>query len=240
MASKRDLWEQSFLYENIPGFPCPACDRGIMAVSNGSFTVTETTPSARRRQKERVKPQDVEHRFIMLLECSVEDCKELMSVHGDAALYERNYREHRTQAPSLLLKPKGMNPAPPLASIPAETPAAVARDIKIAFRLFWVDLGACANRLRIAVERILDAMEVKDGKLVDRINAFEEREPEHAGTFDALRYVGNVGSHEGDVERVAVLDAFELLQEAIAELFGRRSAKINEMRQRLIKSKGRY
>ncbi|RUU24080.1 hypothetical protein EOD08_25320 [Mesorhizobium sp. M6A.T.Ca.TU.002.02.2.1] len=48
-----------------------------------------------------------------------------------------------------------------------------------------------------------------------------------------------VGSHEGNASREAVLDCFELLQDAIAKLFGQQRSKLASMKQRLINAKGR-
>jgi hypothetical protein len=118
-----------------------------------------------------------------------------------------------------------MNPAPPLATIPPETPYSVANELRTAFELFWLNSGACANRLRISVERIMDEQKVIGKTLFDRIDAFQKIEPEHGPTFDALRHVGNLGSHEGEVTREALLDSFEIYQHALAELFGKRAAR---------------
>jgi hypothetical protein len=132
-----------------------------------------------------------------------------------------------------------MYPAPPLATVPSGTPDELVKEFETAFSLFWIDLGSCANRLRIIVEKILDHQQVPAGNLSNRITAFKAAEPEHADTFDALRFVGNIGSHEGAVSRKAILDSFELMQDALAELFGQRKEKLAEMRRDMIANKGR-
>jgi hypothetical protein len=38
--------------------------------------------------------------------------------------------------------------------------------------------------------------------------------------------VGNVGSHKGENERDTILNAFEILQDALAQLFGKHKAHI--------------
>jgi len=132
-----------------------------------------------------------------------------------------------------------MHPAPPLATIPEATPDNVAVELQTAFSLFWVDLGSCANRLRISVERIMDEFGIPSGRLFDRIQSFQHADPDHAVTFDALRHVGNVGSHDGVVRHDVILDAFEIYQDALAELFGQRRARIEAMKQQIIQNKGK-
>jgi len=106
-----------------------------------------------------------------------------------------------------------------MVAIAEQTPASVASPLRISFQLFWIDLGACASRLRISVERTLDELGIPPARtLNDRIRAFEDIDHGHAETFDALREVGNVGSHRGDNTRETILDAFELYEDAINNL----------------------
>jgi hypothetical protein len=132
-----------------------------------------------------------------------------------------------------------MIPAPPIIDIPPETPATVRNEIELSFELFWVDPGACANRLRISVERIMDNANVAGTSLAERISLYDARDL-HGETLHALRIVGNLGSHEGKVEREVLCDAYHIYEHALAELYGRRTAKARAIRERLIKTKGRY
>ena len=240
MASTRDLWLTSFPDDEIPALPCPWYDRGNLRYVHKSLRVEESDAARLAQQDGDITPLDVTSLFSLFLKCGVGKCGCIVSVHGDADLKERDHWDHDEERFFYLLTPRGMFPAPPLATIPPETPEDIAQEIRIACQFFWVDLGSCANRLRISVEKILDHLGSPQGRLFDRIAQFKANDPDHADTFDALRYVGNVGSHEGAVKRDAILDAFEIYQDALAELFGRRSAKIAAMKQKLIQSKGKY
>jgi hypothetical protein len=93
---------------------------------------------------------------------------------------------------------------------PAEAPETAKRALESACTLFWADLGSCANKLRISVERTLDEVDIPETRnLNERIKAFEKIDPEHGQSFHALRQLGNVGIHQGDNTRETVLDAFE-------------------------------
>ncbi|MNJ37918.1 hypothetical protein D3C77_327540 [compost metagenome] len=56
----------------------------------------------------------------------------------------------------------------------------------------------------------------------------------------ALRMVGNLGSHGDDVQREAILDAFEVFEDCLAELYGERTARLKQLKDKLITSKGKY
>lgn len=129
---------------------------------------------------------------------------------------------------------KGFYPAPPIIEISPQTPKSVANELVAAFSLFWVDLGACANKLRIRVEQTLDALDVPAARNLDkRIKDFQNIDPDHADTFDALRRVGNVGSHEGNLGRKTILQAFEIYEHALRNLFNPDRKRVDALRKKI-------
>src|ERR1035437_667301 len=85
------------------------------------------------------------------------------------------------------------------------------------------DQGAAANRLRVALECLLDHVgiprqeknqkgDVWDLKLHSRIETFEKAEANLGGQLMALKWLGNTASHEGNVTREDLLDALEILE----------------------------
>lgn len=239
MAATRDLWGRSFPDDDIPAYPCPECDRGTLRYAPKSRREMTGDNWKQALQEGLIDPTDVVARFHLFLQCSIDKCGSVVSVHGDSQLTEREAWDHQQDRFFHVLTPHGMDPAPPLATVPESTPEPLKNEFATAFALFWIDLGACANRLRIIVEKILDHQGVTAGVLARRIEAYKGAQPGHADTFDALRFVGNIGSHEGEASREAVLDCFELLQDAIAELFGERTTKLAGMKKRIIAAKGR-
>ena len=184
------------------------------------------------------------------MRCVRSECGEVVAVAGRAPT--EIYLEHEEGwVAGPMLYPAALVPAPPLIELPSDTPPIVTRNIEQAFALYWMNLGATTNRLRIAIERMLDDLKIpkeRDTKagttkridLFERIELFKTEAPEHAETFNALRIVGNLGSHEGDVEEAVVLDAFSILEHAVSEIYGRRSQTIDALRKKIIASKGSY
>ncbi len=151
-----------------------------------------------------------------------------------------------------VLRPKMMFPSPPIIPIPKDAPHTVRERILLAFGLFWFDLGACANSLRMSVEFLLDHLKIprssiskKNGKPFDldlngRIQYYEKSNPNHGKTFQALRIIGNIGSHNAFLTREALLDAFEIYEDTLSEIIGERSAYLDTIRKKIIDRKGKY
>jgi hypothetical protein len=98
--------------------------------------------------------------------------------------------------------------------------------VAASFLVFWCNLDACANRLRTAIELLLDAMGVgrkvkptapKELTLHQRLERIDSAQyPNVQGMMQAIKLVGNDGSHElGQVSRKDVLDCYEILEHVL-------------------------
>ncbi len=234
---------------SIPSWPCPQCDHGRLAVSDKGLKVIEPAYSKAARSHPDWEPEwDVE-RFIALVKCSEKNCGEAVIIAGDTVIDEVEDDEHGWRLESFL-RPRSIFPAPPIIVVPTETPSAIEKQLELAFQLFWSDLGACANRLRTSVERLLDDFKIAktrvDAKqkkrffipLASRIDLFKKQMAAHGESLDALRHVGNLGTHS-DVDRQSVLAAFDIYENALAEIYGQRTKKVTTLAKKIIKGKGK-
>jgi hypothetical protein len=171
-------------------------------------------------------PDDDWGQFTLMLQCSVRTCGEVVSVVGTYQA-EVVHKQNGTFAEKRL-KPTFMYPGPSLCLMPDDTPDAVRDALEQSFTLFWADLGATANKLRVAAERMLNDKGVKQynrtGKRIPltfakRIELYEQTNAGQKDVLNALRWVGNHGSHSGEVARDDVLTAFELMQSALQDLY---------------------
>jgi hypothetical protein len=145
-----------------------------------------------------------------------------------------------------------MRPAPPIIEIPKKTPAEVVKELKLSFELYWVDYSVCASRLRTSLERMMDHFGVvktriqenkdlsKPGKrrvldLSARIDKFAKKlgSTEHSETLHALRTIGNLGTHSSKVSQAAALDAYQLYEMALEDLFKDRGESAKDIIKRL-------
>ena len=188
-----------------------------------------------------LSPFEYTFRFNQFFRCSVDECGDIVSVSGDAELVV-NSDPTRDDDDDYIYRlfPKTVHRGPPIIDVPAETPDTVRDELEIAFKLFWIDLGSCANKMRISVERAMDELGVAAASTLNlRIKEFEAIDPGHAETFHALREVGNVGSHLGDNTRETILDAFEVYEDALRNLFGGHRERIEGLKTKIRAAKGK-
>ena len=101
------------------------------------------------------------------------------------------------------------------------------------FSLFWANSAACANSMRKLIEEVLTDKKIKrynrvSGRLKplnlhDRILLFKNKYPKYSDISDkllAVKWIGNSGSHELEVDEDRILDALEILEYALVELYG--------------------
>lgn len=248
MAIDRTIWTGVFDREQFPTLPCPTCSRGRAAFDKATLRVEEPTYSAVGAQRDDWEPDWTIERFSAHMRCAEPKCGEVVVLSGETVFTETDNAEYGPAYISAL-RPRMMFPAPRIIEIPKDTPPSVSDRVKAAFGLFWFDLGACANSLRMSVEFLLDHLKVprssisaKTGKSIGldlngRIQSFEKTSSPHASTFHALRVVGNLGSHGALLQDDTVLDAFEIYEDALSDIIGGRPAYLEALKKKLLTQK---
>ncbi len=241
----------SFSRLSVPKFLCPQCGDGHLIADTKNMCVNEPAYSQAHRNHPDWYPDWDTERFSLQYKCDKESCGEYAFLIGETGVEEYFDEEVESWVLASVLIPKAMFPAPMIISLPEATPESIVSEIAAASSLIWTDLDASANRLRTAVERLLDHLSIpkrkltKDNKdarmsLHERINQFGQTKPDHKTSLHALKEVGNLGSHGDSVQRHVLFDAFELLELSLEELLGFRKARIEEIRDKIIKNKGVY
>lgn len=247
----RAMWHGCYRQDLMPKFRCSRCENGRLVSNLKTIQVKETEFSKIESRNQDYAPDWDVQRFSLEMKCDEVTCGEISFVIGETEAEQYYDEEFHTDVWMTNLQPRGFYPAPPIIHIPVEVPDDIRREVNKAFDLFWTDLNAAANRLRVSVERIMDERKVplealtKKGKmqgldLNGRIQEFSKTEKDHGDTLTALRMVGNLGSHGGDVQREALLDVFAVYEDCLAEMYGKRTEKIKELKTKLISTKGAY
>lgn len=247
----RNLWSGSYERSAFPKYDCPRCERGRLIGDISDLSMKEPAFSKALSKEPDWEPDWDTERFTLTLTCDNPGCGEIALAIGDTNVIEYYDDEYDAWGMISLLRPRSIFPAPKIIQVDEEVPENIKRELFKAFELFWVDFNACANRLRVSVELLLNHLKVpttgvdKNGKtrnldLNGRISVFEQTTPEHAPTLTALRMIGNLGSHGSEVDREPLLDAFEIYEYSLSELCGQRKARIDQLRQKLIANKGKY
>jgi hypothetical protein len=245
----RDLWDRYISQKRFPAFSCPKCKQGAMGYNVENMKIIEPQYSKAAHDQEAWDPDWVEERFSVMLQCNLAGCGEVVVMAGETQIDQVVNDDGDGWTYEQMLKPRAVFPCLHIIKLDGDVPKLVQDEIRASFLLFWSDLGASASRLRASVERVLDDFKIPSTTvsggfltLNDRIQQFKKIDPDHAETFDALRFVGNVGAHADNLKREALLDAFEIYEDALEELFVKKKhkAKIDALKKKIIAAKGKY
>jgi Domain of unknown function (DUF4145) len=105
------------------------------------------------------------------------------------------------------------------------------QSIRLRGDVIWADPSAAANRLRFAIDELLTAQGMARYRNVSgkrrrlttdrRIQEFREYEYGAADALEAVKWIGNRGSHEAGLTATDVLDGADLLSHALKMLYDR-------------------
>lgn len=253
MPIDRKEWISPF--NHLPSWLCGRCGTGRLSRRDADATKgTETRASRANRSGIEHSPEWMEHRFATLIACDNSACGEVVSVTGWREEFEDcmpdnsgDYWRERVRIDSVL-------PAPMPISLPKNVPDRIRSPIERTAKLYWISSAAAGNSLRQAVERYMDFKGVKataikpnaqPGRkrrrltLGERFQDFEKRLKGDASLLSAIRWLGNVASHEGDLDRDHVLTAFEMLELVLEDQFVGHRNRLAKKAQQIERTKGK-
>lgn len=189
-------------------------------------------------------------RFKGFVRCDRQFCGEIVVVAGNYTTEFHHHYDDDSDTPvtdeATSYRPHIMSPAPEIIQYPKKLNKDSKEHLLRSFALFWADYASCANRLRIVVENLLDQFEVERENdkgdflnLASRIEKLARTKPDQADYLNALRWLGNAGSQDGDVDFNDLLSCYDMLEHAMFELFEDRDAKRRAEAKRIIAAKGK-
>ncbi len=224
-------WLETRFSKSKPGnWACPICKQGILEIAPERWVREPSGVAANtKRQFYQNNLHGKTERFAAILVCNNPKCQESVAIAGDCIgkyVEGRGYPkpEEREYSPYFFF------PALELFPISASCPEKVAAQIRVAFSHYFNDMKASANAIRTSLELLMDAQKVKrtfkdkSGKrrpvtLHARIAEFGNSSPDLKQYLVATKWIGNAGSHVGELTREELLLGFDLLNHAIYELY---------------------
>lgn len=243
----KKLWRQK--YAALPPLPCPRC--GVSKFTRkGEIQYEEPAHVTRDLEDCGLIGEMSEGVFTGFMVCRSSWCGEVAAVSGRYRSDDHTMWDERTQQDERLTSHSyeiiSFVPAPRIIDVPKGLNADAKRHLTKAFELFWNDHASCANRLRIVVEYLLDQFgidrETKGGgfrPLHERITELAKKRPEQEEFLNALRWLGNAGSHSGGVDFDDLLHCLEMLENVMVELLEDRRAKMSAEAKRIIAAQGK-
>lgn len=211
----------------MPAWRCPHCPDGALTSIKDSLKLSGTAASLEAHDHPDWGPEWDVDRFLMMMKCV--KCNDPVLCVGTTQAIEE-YDVELGWVFSDALVPTYFEPYVPVILIPSKCPDSVSAEVLKASSLIWCSPSSSGNKIRAAVERLMDAQGVQNkGALHSRIQVFASTNQDVSDKLLAIKWIGNTGSHSDDLELVDVLDAFELLEYCLEELYEGRSARLKAL-----------
>lgn len=227
MPIDRALWKRSLSKNLAPAWPCPSCRDGKMRVKRETLHYEETAESRQKHYNEDFHEMEVVFAFSAILECTL--CKEPVACGGDGGYAPDQYQDedgYFVVDYKEEFYPKFFSQPMKIFSPPTKCPKSVKRSIEKSFNVFFCDPGAASNHVRQSAEEILTNAGIAPtdakGKFVPlgtRIASFKAIDKDNADRVDALRWIGNFGSHPENITMNDVFNAYDILEVLLEGLY---------------------
>jgi hypothetical protein len=228
--------DRSLFTEEIRAWPgklpflCPVCRKGHYAFTG---LVSHAQTAASREAGEYLSdPQDYDvARFASVAVCNNSSCRESAIVAGlKVVRVERDCGcpdcEERGWHYYEALLPEYISPAPMLIRLPSETPETIVELVHKACSEVWSSAENAMNSMRMALEVLTKDKGVSefrpDGSFRPLDARLRDLLSKAAPTLDAalaVKWLGNSGSHVGEVTRDDALDCFDILEWLLPEIY---------------------
>lgn len=246
MLMDRNSLLHGFTRTRIPSYCCPHCVEGRLKLE-GAFISEETKASMKDQGEDYWDVDFVVLRFNCKLKCPA--CSEIVFFIGSGGVdEEHDVDEHGGWSTTHVnyYSPKFFYPPIIFIRCPDKTPYLVKEQVVAASSLYFAHPDSCCNSIRAAAEEILTDLGIpalnENGAYASFVSRIKQLPPEKESVkalFDAIRWLGNHGSHPGTgLLHTHSLDAFEILELLLEEVYSDSKLKIQELAKRINEAKG--
>jgi len=234
MAIDRTIWNAYHSRDELPLFKCPVCQTGTLLPKGNSVEPLTPEHILRHQNHSDWHPDWDVSTWSEVCKCSNKECGQSVHLSGKAEAHKEPVEdlEHMGVRTAWveLLKIETVYPAPFILPLSDKLPQGLWAVLKSSFSLYWSDQSACLNRLRTAVELLLDDQNISrvtttaKGKtrrlnLDQRIKLFAQNS-NLLDCLDGLRNIGNLATHDfNKVHHEDALDAYDVIHHVLREVY---------------------
>jgi len=198
---------------------CPYCRKGYLIVPKNDFRYEETEQSKGEREHCDWEPEWLRFNFSAFLSCTFCNDKTVVIGTGTVSCYEDP--EIGERGCEEVFNPLYFIPVLPLFDVPDSCPEKVKEHLNQSFALAWSDFSGAGNKLRIAVERLVDHLSPHaKGNLHIKIESLKNSYSEVADLLLAIKWLGNDGSHDATLKEHDVAFSYKIFQMALEIIYG--------------------
>lgn len=221
-----------------PRVLCPECLEGTLTLES-----TSQHPDVKSRAHiELVKrhldgPGELTGTFTGLLRCDNHSCGREVSIAGDwvySWVFDEDEERERLVDFFIL---RYISPAPQLLLTPKRTPSKVVASIALSSSALWTSPDLAATQLRLAVEELLTSRGVKRTSVTakrkrrrlstqERLDIFAVTHPDVVHALEAVKWIGNAGTHESGLAVEDVVAGAKFLELALRRLYDTSEAEL--------------
>lgn len=238
-----EKWKKRKFTENSSfKWPCPNCNNTSLELTKERFFSEMTVRSIELSAL--IPDEALNLTFTGVLKCK--SCSEHIVFTGKGHPMP-DYDSNGQTIYEDVFSPTYFEPTLNIFDIPENCPETVTIEIRNSFKLFWCDLPSCANKIRVSLEILLTENKVKrtvinkKGKRIsisldERIQIFDNDEIKDL--LLAIKWIGNTGSHLGDLKPIDILETYQLLEYALIKLYYNQETKIKKITKEINKKRG--
>jgi hypothetical protein len=236
-------------YYEIPertGFICPECQEGKLEIIKKNITLVEYD----RNNKEAKGYEDfdidwLKYGFHGFLECNT--CREKIVFAGKSIPNSRYYFEDEGPEYYDQLTIEYIERPPYIIEISNKIPKEIKEILINSFKLFWIDINSCANKIRICLEMMMDIFEIQKYKiknkkrrllnLHERISIFSKNDTSLENILTSIKWIGNYASHNDRINKEDILDGYILLEYALKKIYDDNEKEVLKLARSINKTK---
>jgi len=219
--------------------PCPSCKEGVLKEA-GQELKHQTLASLEENNYYRKGQEAPDEHFLVSEHVQCSRCKDWTTVTYKLSYDVRHVDEHGNELPEI--ERVFYYPAPHIIDIPRSCPASVTDLLNKSFVLYWVDADSCGNKIRMAIETLMAELGVLPSNakatLHQRIEEFEKGNPKVGAFLKAIKVLGNSGSHAPTLTKKDLLDAYELTEYSLHQLYKDQELFLTQMSREILQQKG--
>jgi hypothetical protein len=252
MPVERKIYKFPFWKDNPIEWVCPTCERGVLSGERGSFSFHEIKESRDAHKNEDWDPDWIVYAYSCTFLCTNPQCQEVVASVGTGGVDVDPQYDEKGELKELkhydYFQPKYFYPHLNIFKLPENTPANIKKEVHNSFELFFASPSSSLNHIRIALELILDFLKINRFKLIrkkriyisphERIRLIPDTYRDFQDLFFAIKWLGNTGSHSHNITIDDVMDAYDILEIILFELFEKRTKSIKKLAKQINKKRG--